>query len=528
MGIGRSSKRSSRYRPRHCRRPAAFVHGRAWLLVSVVCLSCGCLSMYQPVTKTSGPASLVHPQGVKLGGAGLVVNDVQRAAFSPEDFVARIESLLARQRPGTARRVIERYPDLALEALRAATCAQAPTRALTAIAAAFDRQCCASPSESDWTAVCRQRAARPEQFKEFDAGRARLLSLMAAGHWQEAAGVRLVAPKGAAHDLLSIDGDDLVAQALLRANCAADAVKVLTRAAQACQPRYPYQAVHVLLALSDAQRGAGQDKEANAAWQEAVVTAAGLVGDPRAVNDPILWERLAAERPVTLTWPSGVGRQVAAGNPASSEALVKQVAATVSQNGAPAAEVSADETLIWEEVGRWRQERGELQAAVLAFKHAEGATADEMAKDRLQLSQGEALAEMGQDVLATNVLVHLALKEGAPVSRPALAALGALRFQEGHAEQALAMLQKAVEQDPNGAWPGRFEAEADLGLAYLTVGDEKRGLDSLHAAEQQLEQARKIRRLLQCLDNEAAYFEHEKKTEQAASIRQRIQQIEQS
>jgi tetratricopeptide (TPR) repeat protein len=188
---------------------------------------------------------------------------------------------------------------------------------------------------------------------------------------------------------------------------------------------------------------------------------------------------------------------------------------------ASAAPAQADEAPVWAELGRWRLERGESQAALLAFKRAEALTPSEPGKEQMRLSQARALVQLGQGPAAMDVLVRLALVTSSSVSRPALATLGSLKFQQGQVQQSLALLKKAVEEGAAGYWTGRNEAEADLGLAYLTAGNEANGLRWLHVAQDHFGKASDQAMLSQCLENEAAYLEHVGKAQEAAALRER-------
>jgi hypothetical protein len=97
---------------------------------------------------------------------------------------------------------------------------------------------------------------------------------------------------------------------------------------------------------------------------------------------------------------------------------------------------------------------------------------------------------------------------------------------EGCAVQALAVLKKAVEESPSPDWPGRGEAEADLGLAYVMTGAEADGLRWLHSGQQHFEAAGDHELLLVSLDNEARYYEKTQKADEAARVRQRMQALE--
>jgi tetratricopeptide (TPR) repeat protein len=185
-----------------------------------------------------------------------------------------------------------------------------------------------------------------------------------------------------------------------------------------------------------------------------------------------------------------------------------------------------DESWLWAAVGCWHLDRREPQAALAALKRSESLTLDPGFRDRLQLQQAQALIELDQTAAALALLVRLGGDATHPAASPALALLGGLKLKEGSSVQALALLKKAVEESPSNNWAGRGEAEADLGLAYLMTGNAGKGLEWLHAAQQRAEAARDGELLRQTLDNEARYFEHLNKADEAGRLRQRIQALE--
>ena len=351
--------------------------------------------------------------------------------------------------------------------------------------------------------------------------RTRLTIALGSGRPKVAAEISLPSPpSGPAETLLSLDRDELTARALLRGSLGRSGESPAAPA-ETSGTSFPYESVHLLLQLSEALRSAGQAAEAASTWRGAVEMATDLLAGRRPVNDPIAWEHLSALRPVNTPWPAAVAEHLQHDRPAESEVRLVAVGAN-----REAAQTWADEAAVWTAIGHWRLDRGEAQAALLAFKRAESATADDVGKERLRSDQASALIDMGEPVRATELLVRLAASSSPMVSRPSLAMLGALKFQQGQVEPNLAFLKKAVEEDDSGGWPGRNEAEADLGLAYLTMRDEANGLLWLHTAQKHFEQSHQRPLLLQCLENEAAYQEQMGKTQEAAALRQRRHQLE--
>src|SRR5262249_2319563 len=125
---------------------------RQILRMGLVLALAGCLpsTNLRPPPAVPSPAA---PRQVKVSGAGQSLGDVEQAALAPDDFVRKVSDLLSAQRPQTARRLIERYPDVALDVLRGATAAQAGNGALLTVARVHDEQCCRAEHGVSWEAV---------------------------------------------------------------------------------------------------------------------------------------------------------------------------------------------------------------------------------------------------------------------------------------------------------------------------------------------------------------------------------------
>jgi tetratricopeptide (TPR) repeat protein len=465
------------------------------------------------------PTDFLAPQGsvarppagekVLASGACLDLGEVERASIDREEFLRRVGELLEANRTETARQFIRRYPDVALETLRHGTNEQARSRALLTIAGLHDEQC-GNPAAATWTALLQERAAHPNRYETYDKTRAQFEDLLRANKAREA--VRLSLTRGAVSPLLEVDAYQLFGSALLLCDKPGDAATAFATALERARPLSAYQTAQLGLLLGEAQRRAGKIPEGTGSWQQAVLTASQLLNAPVPVFDPVFWQRASYLRPASCGWPEPVLQQFVAAAGAFAES--------------PRDSHSLDESWLWAAVGCWHLDRREPQAALAALKRSESLTLDPGFRDRLQMQQAQALIQLNQTAAALALLVHLGGDATHPASSPALALLGGLKLQEGSTAQALALLKKAVEESPSSNWAGRGEAEADLGLAYLMTGDAVKGLEWLHAAQQRAEAAHDGELLRQTLDNEARYFEHMKKGEEAARIRQRMKSLE--
>jgi tetratricopeptide (TPR) repeat protein len=444
---------------------------------------------------------------VKTGGASLLLGEVQQPAASPDKFIRKMDELVTLHRYQSARHLARRYPDVALEVLRNATASQARLVAVQAIAQIHDEQCSQKGEQRPWLALLQDRVAHPDRYADFDETRRQLLSKTQDARARESAQARLV--KLAPCPLLEIEARRLLGETLLLEEKPVEAIKPLSTALESARVLQPYQAGQLALLLGEAQRRAGNTDQAGSTWQQAVLLTGQMLAGPRPVHDPILWERIASLRPVSSSWPSALG-------PILSSSDIRPVSL---QTAAPS---SVDEASIWTRVGQWRLERGEDHAALLAFKRAESLSADKDAQEQQQLLEAQALFQLDQAPSAMALLARVAEGPVSPRTSQALALIGAMKLKDGGGDQALVLLKRALTEGPESDWPGRAEAEADLGLACLMTGDEAGGLRYLHRAQAQFAAARHQELLVQCLENEVRYLEHKGKKERATEVRKQI------
>ena len=321
--------------------------------------------------------------------------------------------------------------------------------------------------------------------------------------------------------VLAIDVLNLNGIALVLDNRPREAVAAFQQALQAAGDSHPYEAVNLMLLLSDAQRRAGDSAAAERTWISAAELAAELAAGPVPIIDPILLERTAYLRPVNSSWPRSAQQRL---NDLSVRLGIVFPVATLQISTAPQANFT-DEAPLWTVIGHGRLARNESQAALVAFKRAESMTSNLLAVGRLQIAEARALVRLGQSAAATAMLIGLAGQNDPQIGRPAMALLGTLKLSQGAVQQGFNLLHSAVEQDTTLVWPERTQAEADLGLAYLMMGDETTGLRWLHEAEQGFESAGQREALMQSLENEAAYLEQAKQQDLAKAVRKRLESL---
>ena len=459
---------------------------------------------------TDKPAPAASTNLVKTGGACLELGEPQKPALTGDQLVQKVNDYLNADQGDMARKLIRRYPDVVLETLRAATGPQAgASGVMQVIAQVHDEQCGVREGGLSWLALMRDRTANPGRYEAHDAARKKFAEYMKNGKTHDAAGLRLA--KTAVGPLYEIDAQRLTGECWLLAEKPGPALEAFSLALAKAQPGLPYQTAQLTLMVGEAHRRLGKKDQAAVTWQQAVVLASQLLTGPLAVPDPTLWERAAYLRPVHCGWPDPAVQQ-----------MIKFSQGPLQLAGLNSSRPGAEEGWLWFSIGQWRQARNEPHAALLAFKRAESMFLDINLKGQVQLQEAQALLELNQQPAAMALLVQAASSSQKSLASQALAFLGEMKLTQGSGPQALALLKKAVEEGPATIWPGRAEAEANLGLAYLMTADEKNGLKWLHAAQHRFEGESSRTALLQCLDNEAKYLEHANRNEEAITIRQRM------
>jgi hypothetical protein len=131
---------------------------------------------------------------------------------------------------------------------------------------------------------------------------------------------------------------------------------------------------------------------------------------------------------------------------------------------------------------------------------------------------------MGQDGAATAMLTAIAQSQR-PEARAAMATLGTLHLERGQTARGVGLLRRALELPGDAPWLGRAEAQADLGLGLLALGEDEEGLRLLHAAQKAFE-ADDPPALLKAIRNEAAYHEHTGRSEDGDRLRSRLAALE--
>ncbi len=513
--------------------------------MAIACLllaHAGCATLPQNGLSLDRPRPPAATTGVGIQSDGRLLGEADAVALAPEQLLAETADLLAEKKAASARRLVERHPDAAWELLRGMPPAGAESDALRAVASAHDAQCVRGAE--GWEALLADRSKRPELYQRYAERRVEFLERLRRGRPGQALDVELL-PRadGEAPRLLMVDAMQLIGSALLDDGRPAEAADAYQHGVAAAEGEYPYCEAQLRLQLSEALRHAERLAEADAAWLAAVGTATeGL----RGTFDPGFWERAAYHRPVHQPWPaettaalaalsrrygllteesrglSQFSRHIATETPSAEPNAAKMGLSPSPERHSQ----SADERFVWACIGQWRLERGEPEAALVALKRTHTLTVSPRDRGQLELAQAGALTAMDQSNAAAAMLISLSDSADETIARGAIAMLGTLRLEAGNTKQGYTFLRRALEEGDPVEWPGRAGAEADLGLAYLLLGNEQAGLRWLRGAQARFEADGADDLLLRSLENELAYLEQTKKKSEAEELRQRIGQLE--
>lgn len=502
------------------------------VLLAILTLASGCSFIGQDIELPNGKAASATLESkatattVKVDSDGLALGQTEAPAVSPQQLVDTVSGLLQRQKVASAHHFVHLYPDVAWDLLRNTTANDAPNEAIQTIAAAHDHQCTHGNGTLGWQTLMLDRAQNPDRYHAHDGKRKDFLVRLRNGNPQGALAMQLdQTPHDAPGVLLDVDAGHLIGVALLLDQRPAEAADVFAQAIGRADSNHPYAAAHLKLLLSDALRRAGNVAAADTTWQDAAWLAGSLVAAGIPITDPIFWERAGYLRPVDKRWPVAL-TDVLVGLTNEKGVAIRPTNAVVPVSAPAGPHVLSDEQALWTCIGFWRLDRGEPQAALVALKRAEAMMRTEPEKHRLQLAQAKALLMLEQPAAATATLLRLASSPEPQLNRAAMAALGTSKLQSGSTKQGFNLLRRAVEEDANVDWPGRAEAEADLGLAYLLIGDEQSGLNWLHRAQARFESTGAHDNLVQSLENELAYLEQAKNKKEAKALRERIAALE--
>lgn len=466
--------------------------------------------------KRAGAKPVFDVVGQNLGNS-------QEVSLTPGELTARVSEREESDRWAAAASWTTRHPETTLEVLRTLD-PQVPHDTYLLMAEKHDEQTLLG-EQPGWTKIAELRKRDAKSTKEYFEARKQLQARISEGHVDRALESKLgELPLVRESALLQIDVTQLRGTALLLGNRFAEAAAEFAAAAELALPISPYQAAYLLLLQSDAERRAGSAPAASQTWQRAIVAAAKSLSSSPPVRDPVLWEKLGYLRPVKTPWPADVVSLLAARDPLPGLATISNVDSTMASDaGADPAEAEA---VIWHSIGRWYLDRGHAQAGLVSFKRAESSVKSDVSQRWLRFRQAKALVQLDQNGPATAILAGLIRDKQSELYRPAAALLGSIYMQRDQSRKGLLLLKQAVDREDGVEWTERSDAEADLALAYLTVGEAQIGLDRMHRAQRRFERDGNFESLVLSLDNEMRFLEHTGNRKDAGAVREKIRELE--
>lgn len=486
-----------------------------WWMLAAAGLLVGCTGTQSLQTANkkeipTDPPKVAGQFGVKVGGMGTTLSDGQVASTKWEDILPPVKQMLRERRLASVGRFIETRPDMAIEALRSHVGDGGDSETYAAIAWHYDRTL-GLPRESGWSSLYSGKVGG-DALRAYGTARARILGSAKAGGKEKTSIIELA--KATRHPQVFFDAHYLQGVEHLIENRPDQAVKIWNDALRIRPAIDSYQVAQLKLLISDAQRRTGDHETADATWEEAVQRAAELAVANPPVVDPIFWDRASYLRPVSKSWPQPCAA-----------ALVSHSPIPVNSTDLVGDDRRA-EAVVWGAIGQALLNRGESQSALIALKRAEAASDWESARAWLRRGQAQALAALDQTPAASAILVVLSSSKDAVLGRAAAADLGALKLRQGDSATGTRLLSKALESETLLDWPRRDRSEADLGLAYLIRGEEAKGLEWLHSAQNRFRRSGDAIALHQALWNEQAYYKQMKKPKQEASVASAILTLE--
>lgn len=451
--------------------------------------------------------------------------------MSASEFIERIERLLLDRRGASARQWVFRYPDVALAALRDPELNRTVTPALQAIARFHDEHL-SHNGEGSWQRLIRDKFDHPDPYSINDQRRTAILDRLRQDQSEEVAGLleeyvtkpeKKIRPRRFLIENLRFAGI-----AWFMANEPQQACIHWEKALEIVGVEFPYEACDLMLLKSVALMRSGMNKEAETAWVNASMEAASLLEKVPSIKDPSLWNRIIHLRPAAAKWPEEITTKLekAFWSACWGNARDKQNRKERDQQGA-AVDISDPEAMIYACIGCWYLERREPRPAVISLKHAEVNSDGSYGKELIRLKQAVALAQMNQADSAMPMLMNLSKSINKEIASAGRVMLGTMYLTRGSVERGISLLRETLESGNENSFPGRAQAEADLALAYLSQGDEARGLSWLHTAQSSFEK-NDTEQWIRSIQNEARYMENTGRSSEAERLRQRITRIEES
>jgi tetratricopeptide (TPR) repeat protein len=444
---------------------------------------------------------------IRFDGHEIVLGDAADSGIETTQLVQILQPLVDQQRLRTASSIIENHRESSERLLFERWAAQPSDPLVRCVATVLSRR--GTQPAADWNSLLQLAVQQPQRARAYlEFRNAFAKELQGSDPSGESAAKLQQLAQELGHPLVKIDSLRLLGLRELVSARNGWAESLCRQAVDAAMTAgHPLLAAELGLMVTEAARRTEQATVAAEAWTAAVALHVASAGSSPHV-DVGFWTMAENTRPATSPWPKEVA------------ALLAPHAARVGCSAEGGVEV-----VLWAAVAQAQFERGEMQLALLNFKRAETSGAGDQVM-WLRIAQSRCLAAMNQVPAASAILSGPASSKNAAVAAAATAAMGSIKLQAGAYQQGAQLLTKALSQNPASTWPFKHQAQADLALAQLIIGDTQAGLDALHAAQSQFAQAGNQLELIRSLENERRLLEHEERPGEAAAIASRITQLE--
>lgn len=446
-----------------------------------------------PKRNADQPLETQVQEKIRWDGDGIVLGEIETAAFSASEFLDTISELIKEQRHSTIRNLVKKYPDVAMTVLQEADPNQQNTDELQVIAREFDQIWCQGNRGVAWQTYLLDLTNSGRKQNSLLESKNSFWRYLKENEPKKALALNLVNRLPKQTDVvLSSEFYRLEAIAMMMNDQFDSAIKRLRQSVSLIERTCPYQAARLNLLLGEFYRHNGQIDLWKSAWTEAVTRQSSLAHS-HGLKDPSFWSRAAYLRPADSKWPIDA---------------IDNLRESLASNDIFVPENTPDDSIIWLMTGWQHNDRGEGQNAVLAFKKSEAATNDTQLKKQLQLFQARAMVLAGQPGAGSAILIRLISEnQGKVLSDRAQAVLGAMKLQNGAIGQGINLIQSSMKSVDSWPQSERLRAQADYGLALLVSGKEPEGLKMLDQVQAEFVSIEDFGQVHQVLWNKATYFE---------------------
>jgi tetratricopeptide (TPR) repeat protein len=447
---------------------------------------------------------------IRFDGHEVVLGNAAVTQISRNEFDSKLTQLLQQEKYFSARQFVLRHRNAGEQILWEHWGTRLRPLQVQFLASVLSEGVAVSGA---WTGLLAAAAQRPNQAQSYFRARADFIERLKTGNGDATTTEALrKAAQELSHQLAMSDAFQLIAVQELVSGNNTWAESLFRQSIEIASGNRDHTRVAALYLLAaTAASKSGQFESAKEHWHQAIQSQiAYAVQSNNEVMHTDFWVRAEEQRPATESWP----RQI-------SNALASAAAPT----GCLISDDTHPELVLWSAVGLAQYDADAPQLALVSFKRAE-TFASESNVAWLRVAQGKCLAALGQGSAAAAILSAPSAHEDATIAAAATAAMGSAKLLSGAYQQGAQLLNKALSADPSLAWPLKVQAEADLALAQLIIGDTEQGLVALRLARQHFEQLGDTASMLQAIENEVQILELENRTSELEALRSLNRTIE--